>query len=124
VPVPKGRCRGQKRPVEADERVAADRGRAARQVRGMDPRSAAAPSRRQLGVKVNLQGRLGIFFTSLPSSLDANHRPLEDEKRRAAQGARRSLRTSSTLHGVCRCKICFGVDSYWWMTKHAVRKLD
>jgi hypothetical protein len=27
----------------------------------------------------------GIFFTSLPSSLDANHRPLEDEKRRAAQ---------------------------------------
>jgi hypothetical protein len=27
----------------------------------------------------------GIFFTSRPSSLDANHRPLEDEKRRAAQ---------------------------------------
>ena len=27
----------------------------------------------------------GIFFTSLPSGLDANHRPLEDEKRRAAQ---------------------------------------
>jgi hypothetical protein len=27
----------------------------------------------------------GIFFTSLPSSLDANHRPLEDEIRRAAQ---------------------------------------
>jgi hypothetical protein len=26
----------------------------------------------------------GIFFTSRPSSLDANHRPLEDEKRRAA----------------------------------------
>src|SRR5690606_32419441 len=28
---------------------------------------------------------LGIFFTSLPSGLDANHRPLEDEERRAAQ---------------------------------------
>jgi CRISPR-associated endonuclease/helicase Cas3 len=27
----------------------------------------------------------GIFFTSLPSGLDANHRPLEGEKRRAAQ---------------------------------------
>jgi hypothetical protein len=27
----------------------------------------------------------GIFFTSLPSGLDANHRPLEDEKRLAAQ---------------------------------------
>jgi hypothetical protein len=29
----------------------------------------------------------GIFFTSRPSGLDANHRLLEDEKRRAAQGA-------------------------------------
>jgi len=28
----------------------------------------------------------GIFFTSRPSSRDANHRPLEDEKRRTAQG--------------------------------------
>ena len=27
----------------------------------------------------------GIFFTSRPSGLDTNHRPLEDEKRRAAQ---------------------------------------
>jgi hypothetical protein len=26
----------------------------------------------------------GIFFTSRPSGLDANHRLLEDEKRRAA----------------------------------------
>jgi hypothetical protein len=26
----------------------------------------------------------GIFFTSLPSGLDPNHRPLEDEKRLAA----------------------------------------
>jgi hypothetical protein len=30
----------------------------------------------------------GIFFTSLPSGLDANHRPLEGEKRRAAQDGR------------------------------------
>jgi hypothetical protein len=29
----------------------------------------------------------GIFFTSLPSGLHANHRPLEDEKRGAAQNA-------------------------------------
>jgi hypothetical protein len=29
----------------------------------------------------------GIFFTSLPSGLDPNHRPLEDEKRLAAQAA-------------------------------------
>jgi hypothetical protein len=28
----------------------------------------------------------GIFFTSLPSGLDAIHQPLEDEKQRAAQG--------------------------------------
>ncbi|MEN9543278.1 MAG: hypothetical protein RLZZ598_111 [Pseudomonadota bacterium] len=29
----------------------------------------------------------GIFFTSLPSGLDAIHRPLEDEKRRAAHSS-------------------------------------
>ena len=29
-----------------------------------------------------------IFFTLRPSGLDANHRPLEDEKRRAAQSIR------------------------------------
>jgi hypothetical protein len=33
----------------------------------------------------------GIFFTSRPSSLDANHRPLEDEKRRVAQLATQQL---------------------------------
>src|SRR5690606_41800767 len=45
----------------------------------------------------------GIFFTSLPSGLDANHRPLEDEKRRAAH---RSEEHTSELQSrenlVCR----------------------
>jgi len=40
----------------------------------------------------------GTFFTSLPSSLDANHRPLEDEKRRAAHKSLQWDDLSRCLH--------------------------
>jgi hypothetical protein len=38
---------------------------------------------------------LGIFFTSRPSALDANHRLMEDEIRQAAQTSQANLNLRS-----------------------------